>query len=249
MGMLINPILLAAQDVVSKAFPEHPFSSGIDAANFERVVANYLTMSLAFPFLQAGAQLRLLLHYVENEIDITRDVEITAAVGAFLTWDEMGGHAVVQKHGNKGLPLILNTEQFHSNLLQKDIRALTGKSLAPAFDPVTKKYLRELEYGLSSIDPVTRVANMVAFETHAGRMISALWGSASLLFGANKEDLAYFRTHVGGDDPAEQYHIDMTSRMIEQIVHDEESERFLENFEDAYRMNLNWCAEICRLGM
>ncbi len=233
--------------IVRQEFSTHPFSTSVSPKNFEVVIANYLTMSMAFPYLQAGAQLRLLMHYIEQERDTTRDVEITAAVGAFLTWDEIGGHAIVREFGNAGLPKILDTDQFHSSLLQKDIETLTGKNIPPAFHKVTKDYLRDLEFGLSSIDPATRVAHMVAFEKHAGRMIDALWSSASAIFNVDKDKLGYFSTHVGGEDPAEDYHIKMTSRMIEEVIPEEDSERFLEFFQDAYELNFRWCGDICQL--
>lgn len=55
---------------------------------------------------------------------------------------------------------------------------------------------------------------MVAFETHAGQMIDALWKSISDLCHLDRDSLSYFRTHVGGADPAEPYHIKMTAESI-----------------------------------
>jgi hypothetical protein len=234
--------------IVTQEFPEHPFSKGVTRENFPAVIGNYLTMSLAFPYLQAGAQVRLLFHYIDNDLDVPRGVHITAAVGAFLTWDETGGHAIVQHYGNQGLPRILDPDQFHSGLLRKDIRTLLGRDVPPAYAKETKKYLKEVHYGLSSVDPVDRVAQMVAFEKHAGRMIEALWNSTSALYGVDKRKLVYFATHVGGDDPAEQYHIQMTSRMIREVISESDRERFLDAFRKAYALNFEWCASVTRLG-
>lgn len=243
-----EPMVDQLHHVIDTRFPEHPFSSQVTADNFETVIANYLTMSLAFPYQQAGAQLRLLLHYINNDQDIPVDVQITAVVGAFLTWDETGGHYAVLQHGNAGLPSILDVERFHANMLRKDIKTLVGRAVVPAFSDTTKNYVRELYFGLSSIDPVTRVAYMVAFETHAERMISALWTSVAALFPqVPKDDLVYFKTHVGGSDPAEKYHVEMTSGMIDRVIHGDEEERFLDAFEDAYGKNVEWCASITAL--
>jgi len=112
----------------------------------------------------------------------------------------------------------------------------------------TKEYLKRLEYGLSTFDPVTRVANMVAFEKHAGIMIDSLWNSITSLFSTNKESLSYFYTHVGGDDPAEAYHIQMTKRMIQNTISENDAQRFVDYFSDAYALNYNWCESIKHLA-
>ena len=232
------------ETIVEKDFPNHPFSHGITEENFEGVIRNYLTMSLAFPYIQSGAQLRLLKHYLDNCLDIPHGVEATAVVGAFLAWDEFGGHAIVSKRGNEGLPLIINSGGFHANMLRRDIQRILGKSVAPEFSVVTKKYLQKLEYGLSDIDPVTRVAHMVAFEQHAGIMIDSLWETIVSIYDIDKEHLTYFRTHVGGDDPGEVYHVQMTKRMIEEVIKEQDVARFSDFFRDAFEMNATWCEKI-----
>ena len=243
--MLANNLTEKTDAIVESEFRNHPFETGISSENFERVIREYLAMSMGFPYLQAGSMARLFNYALENGLDIERDVAITSVVGAFLTWDETGGHATVQSKGNAGLPDILKTERFHSNLLREDIKTLTGKSLGPGFSQVTKNYLRKLGYGLSSIDPVTRVAYMVAFEKHAGLMIEALWESAAQLFKADKDDLVYFNTHVGGDDPAEEYHVRMTARMIQEVISETDAGRFVDFFREAYELNYEWCHLIC----
>jgi hypothetical protein len=63
-----------------------------------------------------------------------------------------------------------------------------------------------------------------------------------------KRRLVYFATHVGGDDPAEQYHVEMTARMIREVVPHGDRERFLDAFRTAYARNVEWCASLTRLG-
>lgn len=233
--------------LIAEDFSSHPFDSGITKKNFETVIGNYLTMSLAFPYLQAGAQLRVVMHYIDNDLDITRGVEVTAAVGAFLTWDELGGHAIVRKKGNAGLPDILDGNEFHANMLRKDIETILGKAVAPNHSETTKTYLKEISYGLSNVDPVTRVAHMVAFENHAGQMIESLWNSTSTLYDVNKNKLLYFKSHVGGADPAEEYHVQMTKRMIEEVIKESDIKRFVDFFRKAYELNSNWCEDIKKI--
>ena len=40
---------------IGERFSYHPFRSGVNKDNFEAVIADYLAMSIAFPFIQAGA--------------------------------------------------------------------------------------------------------------------------------------------------------------------------------------------------
>lgn len=234
--------------ILTESFTPHPFLNQVTESNAVTVLGNYLAMSLAFPYLQAGSQLRLLFHYIENNQDIPRDAEITAVVGAFLTWDETGGHSVILREGNRGLPKILDTNQFHANLLRNDIRTILGKDISPAFSPTTKEYLQKVYYGLSNLDYIDRVANMVAFESHAATMIDSLWKSLIGSYNVQKEKLVYFNTHVGADDPAEEYHKDMTARMISELIKTREEGRFLASFKDAYDLNFNWCGAITKLS-
>lgn len=59
-----------------------------------------------------------------------------------------------------------------------------------------------------------------------------------------KDNLIYFKVHVGGLDPAEPYHIEMTERMVSEIVDDAKIEEFVKEFIDAYALNYNWCEAI-----
>jgi hypothetical protein len=110
---------------------------------------------------------------------------------------------------------------------------------------VTAKYLVRLLDDLADLDPVKRCAAMVAFERHAGTMIEALWESLAKLFPVSKDALVYFKVHVGGDDPAEPYHVAMTARMIERLVPAQRAEEFVQAFRDAYDLNYSWCRAIC----
>ncbi|MEH1883018.1 hypothetical protein, partial [Nostoc sp.] len=71
--------------------------------------------------------------------------------------------------------------------------------------------------------------------------------SISAIFPLQKDSLFYFRTHVGGTDPAEPYHIQMTSRMIEKIVSENQIGDFLKAFENAYALNYFWCRDITKI--
>jgi hypothetical protein len=239
-------ITKVVQDLIDEEFTPHPFQDGVNRKNVRVLMANYLAMSQAFPYLQAGAQRTWILDALHKNEGVGEDREITAAVANFLTADETGVKYVLDKHGVEGLPKMLDTDQFfHSNLLKKDLLALFGEAVQPDFSGVTAKYLIRLLADLENLDPVKRCAAMVAFERHAGTMIENLWESLSKLFPVSKDTLAYFRVHVGGDDPAEPYHVAMTARMIERLVPADRAEEFVQVFRDAYRLNFSWCQAIC----
>lgn len=54
----------------------------------------------------------------------------------------------------------------------------------------------------------------------------------------------YFRTHVGGSDPAEPYHIEMTERLVGDVVSHEYRDNFINEFINGYALNYNWCNSI-----
>lgn len=225
---------------------EHPFGH-IDQPDIEDMMANYLAMSQAFPYLQAGSQKDLFYGYLASGKPIDRDLEVTTIVGNFLSWDETGGlHALLRKK-MAGVSDILNTDvNFHSNILQRDLDTIFGHSVIPKYSENTRLYLEELLENLSSADAVERCATMVSFEIHANQMITSLWGTLITTFpDFSKSDLRYFFMHVGGDDPAEKYHVEMTEKMISIIVDTEEKQRkFINHFEKMYRLHINWCAAI-----
>jgi hypothetical protein len=226
--------------VIKNNFNVHPFSFGVEKGNIEAVLSQYFAMSQAFPYLQAGSQRNIILNTMKNNEDINTMFELTSVVGNFLCWDETGGHAIVRKHGNKGLKNILDTKNtFHANMLRKDIKKLTGNNINPNYSKITRGYLIDLLTGLESLDHTTRCAYMVAFENHAGIMIDSLWGSLVKLYDIDKDSLIYFKAHVGGAEP---YHIEMTERMVSEIVTD--TEIFLYQFKQAYSLNFNWCQSV-----
>lgn len=232
--------------LIDNKFGNHPFSYGVTKENIENLLANYLAMSQAFPYIQAGSQANLILTVMKNNIDVPIEIEMTSVVGNFLSWDETGGHHIIVENGVKGLPLILNTQMnFHANYLKKDIFLLLGKNLSPSYSSITQKYLKNLLSGFASITHLERLAYMVAFEQHAGIMIESLWKSLSTQFLIDKDDLFYFRIHVGGSDPAEPYHIEITRSMIKKFIKNRtESESFINYFTEAYSNNFNWCESI-----
>lgn len=232
---------------VAAAYQNHPFRDKVTRTNVESVVGNYCAMSMAFPYLQAGASYRAFEHYMRHGFDVARDVQVTAVVGAFLCWDEFGGHAKICAQGNRGLSSILDISGTHANLFKQDMRRILGRDILPLWSPATTRYLKALHYGLSSVDPTTRVAAMVGFERHANDMITALWQSIVQLFGVKREELSYFDTHVGGDDPAESYHVDMTGRMIAEVITYENCDRLIDEAVAAYGLNFIWCEQLTGL--
>jgi hypothetical protein len=183
---------------------------------------------------------------MSRNTDTPVEVEITSVVANFLTWDETGGNYVMLKHGISGLDKILQTrKRFHANHLRNDITVLLGKAAVPQYSHATTTYIDMLFHDFSSPEHVRRLAYIVAFEHHASKMLAALWESLAAQFSINKDELSYFRIHVGGDDPAEPYHVEMTASMIDSIVKTaHEQEMFLQLFSEAYRKNTAWCEAI-----
>lgn len=231
--------------ILRDRFPRHPFERAVSREALESMLREYLGMSAAFPYLQAGAARDIAFERIETGEDFRLEDEITLAVGAFLTWDETGGNYLLQEQGMSGLPRVLDTRiWFHSALLRKDIKTILGHQVSASFGPSTRDYLRQLYAGLASLDSVTRVAYMASFEAHAERMIEGLWERLAELYELNKDDLTYFRVHVGGDDPAEAYHVATTAGMISRVVPHDRADDFLRQFEEAYELHVRWCESI-----
>lgn len=129
-------------------------------------------------------------------------------------------------------------------MLRIDLGRIGGIDPSPAYSIPTVRYLTKLSQDLSNSDHVRRCAAMVAFEAHAESMISALWDSVSNLVQLPKDDLMYFKVHVGGDDPAETYHKQMTQQMIARLVPRHRLQDFLESFESCYKIHTEWCTAI-----
>lgn len=232
-------------ELAGKRCVQHPFERV--QADLGEVLGRYATMSQQFPYKQAGAFGRLSEYYGLRAEPIPRDVDLTFAVGSFLVWDEVGGNYRLLHGGLARLPEILDTRGFHASLFLSDAEMLLGRAISPLVDPKTILYMERLEADLGSVDRVTRVATMVAFELHAERMIEALWGSVVRAFpGVEKDSLLYFQAHVGGDDPAEAYHVAMTNRLIALTVLESERDAFLEAFLAAYDRNIAWCSAVAQ---
>lgn len=224
----------------------HPFNSVI-LDNEELLFSNYLAMSQAFPYLQSGSQKTVFDYYSNTVGDIPKECEITSVVGNFLSWDETGGLYITLRKKMAGIGDILETKKnFHSNHLREDLMKIFSKNIHPIYSIRTRKYLDDLYKGLSSIDHVERCAMMVSFEIHAQKMIDSLWSSVSKNHPEIERDsLKYFYEHVGGDDPAEEYHVKMTEEMISKIAdNSKKEESFVNFFIESYRMHSLWCIDI-----
>jgi hypothetical protein len=233
-AVVINPRELEAR--AESLMPVHPFF-GMSRESIVRAAPDYLVMSTMFPYIQSGATARSTLLALETGSPIQPDLAATLPVAAFLVSDELGIHWKVMQHGNAALPSILDVEGFI---------AIFGAPVDPNPSPTTVTYLKGLSDGLSSIDPVRRSAMMASFEVHANRMIAALWVSIASEYGVAKDDLVYFRVHVGGDDPAEAYHVAMTAKMLSKTVSPASRGRFLKEFDAAYLLHADWCAAVAR---
>ncbi len=228
----------------------HPFHQFNTKEQIIALSPHYLGLSTAFPYLQAGAQLKPILNSIHQNQDIPEHVEITSVVGNFLCWDETGGSYIKETFGMAGLSKILDTRKwFHANLLRKDLEQVLGFKIIPDFSSPTKPYLISLYEGLSASDPIVRCAYMVAFETHAKTIIEAFWHSLGRIFGCDLTQLFYFTSHIHGENAAELHHIAMVREMLDRIVSKEESKRFLSTAIQALSESLKWAEKIGRLGI
>ncbi len=237
-----QPTIADLERRAQQHFGPHPFSQERRRARLDAVLTGVMALSQAFPYLQAASAKEAIFDAIATNRDLPRDVLLTSAVGAFLYWDELGGHNLALRHGNVGLPRLLEVERrHHAELFRHDASRVLGRPVTPDYTPHTRAYLMALHEGLSSPDPVRRCAFMVAFELHAGDFIESLWEWVAEASAIPREELQYFSAHVGGDDPAELYHAQMTHRLIEAIVPHSDNARFSALFLEAYGLNHNWC--------
>ncbi len=229
------------QTIVRDEFGDHPFAEPTDHAGFEVLFPEYLGMSVAFRYLQAAAQKDAIFASICENRPVPEAIELMNVVGNFLSWDESGGIDLMLEQGKAGLPDILDPDRFHSGLFRADAARILGHAIEPHYSPATRTYLLALYDGLAATDVVVRCAHMVAFELHAGIMIDALWSVVASSTGLPPEELAYFERHVGGDDPAEQYHVQLTQQLIERVVEGPQHDRFLSEFRRAYALHTQWC--------
>jgi hypothetical protein len=236
---------------IDERFPVHPFRHRVTRDNFAPVIAEYLAMSIAFPFIQAGAmhatyEAALRAHGNTDQGDTDKNAEITGAIGAYLVWDEVGGHKLTLEDGNEGLLRLPATRRnYHAHWLRRDIRTLLGRDLAPHRSAATVRYLDDLLAGLSDPRGNRNVAHMIGFECHAHAMISALWEAVCAAFELPQDErLTYFWGHVGGEEPAEGVHVEMTRMMVAELVPPERGEEFIDLCLEAYALNFRWCEAI-----
>lgn len=237
---------VALKQVIASEFALHPFTNAISKQNAEKVMRHYYGMSQAFPYLQAGAYKDIILNLIRKNQSASESIEETFVVGAFLSFDETGGNWLLRTEGIAALPKLLRTDKnFHASLLREDIKRLFGRELAPDYRDPTATYLTTLLKDLGSLDTLKRTAAMVAFEMHAGQMIESLWNALLRAYPTiDKETLSYFRIHVGGDDPQEEYHKQLTNDMTTSLVPSKEVDTFINHFRDCYSLNYNWCRDI-----
>jgi hypothetical protein len=231
---------------IGEDFAEHPFRRGVTRDNFAAVIAEYLAMSVAFPFIQAGAMHATYQAALRESGDTDQNAEITGAVGAYLVWDEVGGHKLTLERGNQGLLRLPATRRnFHAHWLRRDIRTLLGRDVAPHRGAATVRYLDDLLHGLSDPRGNRNVAYMIGFECHAQAMIAALWEAVCAAFDLPQDErLVYFWGHVGGAEPAEAVHVEMTRMMVAELVPPERGEEFIALCLEAYARNFRWCEAI-----
>lgn len=231
---------------IGKRFPDHPLRHGVNRDNFETVIAEYLAMSIAFPFIQAGAVHETYKAALRAKGDTDKNAEITGAIGIYLVWDEMGGHKLTLEEGNLGLLQLPATRRnFHAHWLRQDIRTILGKDVPPHQSAATARYLDALLDGLSDARRNRNVAYMIGFECHAEAMIGALWDAICASFDLpHDKRLVYFWGHVGGPSPAEAVHVEMTRMMVAELVPPDQREEFIELCLEAYALNFRWCEAI-----
>jgi hypothetical protein len=231
---------------IGERFPIHPFRHRVTRDNFERVIAEYLAMSIAFPFIQAGAMHATYRAALHEGGDTDKNAEITGAIGAYLVWDEVGGHKLTLEEGNQGLLRLPATRRnYHAHWLRRDIRMLLGRDVAPQRSAATVRYLDALLAGLSEPRGNRNVAYMIGFECHAHAMIGALWAAICAAFAVPADErLVYFWGHVGGEEPAEAVHVEMTRMMVAELVPPERGAEFIELCLEAYGLNFRWCEAI-----
>tara|TARA_R110002167_G_scaffold93474_7_gene250504 strand:- start:11928 stop:12710 length:783 start_codon:yes stop_codon:yes gene_type:complete len=248
--------LLEKCEVFSLENP-HPFSLIQNKKNilsedeyFQKLtlmMSKFLATAQAFPYIQAGSQKDLIFRYIQNDEEVPKEVELTTIVANFLAWDETGGLPITLNLGMKGINKIFETERFHYNLLKKDIIRLFGHSIKPHHDEITKKYLQEKHDGFANPNHLIRTAVMAAFENNAEKMLIALWESLVEIFEEKKPSkLHYFMMHVGGSNPAEAHHVEITKNLIRQIVDESQYDEFMVHYKEAYNLHTGWCAAIAK---
>lgn len=240
-------ILDRLDTLLNQRFPVHPFDRDISRDEFETMIPDYVAMSTAFPFIQAGALCACFESYQSRGIGVDERLAVSTAVAAYVVWDEFGAIGGNTVDGLAGIKILPNFDRkFHFALLTRDLERLLGRALGPCLPgTATAAYLAALKAGLS--DPVDNqcIVHMLAFERHAMAMISSLDRMVKRIFGPEQaRGLEYFDTHVGSDSEGEAIHVAMTGGMINRLVEPEQVERFLDRCVEAYALSYNWCEQL-----
>lgn len=245
--MAENKVHHQIEKLISENYPSHPFEAGITEKNVEAVLAQYLGLCLCAPYIIGGSNKDLFMNCVFSGRPIDKKIEITTAISSFLALDETGSYVKLIAGGHEALPEILDTSNYHSNILRRDLKFLFDKEVKPVQTDKHKYYFVQLSDGLASLDDLQRCACLVALEVHSEIMILTLWDSIMKVFpSAEKNKLEYFYLHVGGDNPAEKYHVAMTEKMISEIVSPENMPIFINYFKKYYEANIGLCKDILK---
>lgn len=227
--------------LVTNTFSPHPFSTITKDQDLEKIFSRFIGLSQATPYLLGGASKEMFFKLITNDKQVNPANEVTTSVLSFLAWDETGGQQVVREFGEHALYRILESNNYHSRILVTDLQKLLGKTISPVYEKYTIDYFKQLLDSLSDLDDIKRCASIVAFEMHAEQVIIALWNSVDKIFPSiDKHTLKYFELHVGELNPVEEYHVEMTTKMVEMIVPKEKHDDFLAAFKLSYKLNKDW---------
>ena len=213
-GVIENKI----DDLIAKKYSQHPYSTSLKLDNIELALSQALAISQSCPYLFAGALNNLLFNCIREGRVIDKKIEATSSVSIFLSWDESGSYNKTKLLGDKALPLILNSDEFHANILKSDLRKIFKKEIVPYYSKNVAAYLKEIASALSNTNDLKRCAALLAFEIHAEIVSKVLWDKIVEIFPyIQKHELAFFELHVG-ENPAEELHVEMTKSMIKIVV-------------------------------
>jgi hypothetical protein len=230
--------------IIQDRFSPHPFTQIAEHDDLPLVFSRFIGLSQATPYLLGGASKDMFLKKINAKELIQPSNEITTSVLSFLAWDETGGQQTIKEHSEQALHRILESKNYHSRILVEDLKTLIGKSLVAVYEDYSVTYFHDLLNNLSNTNDIERCAAIIAFEMHAEEVIKALWSSLDRLFPhVDKHSLKYFELHVGELNPVEEYHVEMTAKMVEMMVPLSGYEYFLNSFITSYKLNYDWSNE------
>ncbi|WP_327591679.1 hypothetical protein [Streptomyces chartreusis] len=232
--------------ITQAAHPVHPFELALPPERLEPILAEYLAVTTALPYIRAGAVGLIAFDRMATGDEFEPSDDLTFAMTMMAAWHEIGGTRLVLECGTRGLPLILDTgEHFDSSLLRLDVSRLLGKDVQASFSPVTRRYLFRLHAGFADLDIIGRAAFLVSQHTHATRMLTALIARIRDAYGVSAGQLAYFNLHV--DDPTHASRTETLLGMIPRAVPPSHADDFYQRYEAAYTLHTWWCESITTL--